>query len=184
TEGCDIAPEIRAEKEPLPFVMPYAVRQGAAGWLKHMRQDDCVRVGVEYAGPAENWLGADEKREADERLRDGDIFIRGYSFVTGADNALYERKLLIARMEETGDGYAAGNAPPAVFSLQDVFRPEIVLNTPDQTHVAFAGFAARIEKRALTPGVYRIGVIAHKRYARQTLFNFGQTILLVEEDDG
>ncbi|MBQ4416348.1 MAG: glycosyltransferase family 2 protein, partial [Butyrivibrio sp.] len=31
TEGCDIAPEIRAEKEPLPFVMPYAVRQGAAG---------------------------------------------------------------------------------------------------------------------------------------------------------
>ena len=184
TEGCDIAPEIRAEKEPLPYALPYAVKQGVTGRLKHMRQDDCVRVGVEYAGPAENWLGADEKREADGRLGEGDIWIRGYSFVSGADNALYEKKLLIERLREAGDGYAPAEMPPVVFSVRDIFRPEIVLNVPDQAHVAFSGFAARIEKRALSPGVYRIGVIQSKRYARQTLFNMGQTILLVEEDDG
>lgn len=184
TEGSAIAPEIRAEKEPLPFELPYAVRQGVTGRLKRMRRDDCVRVGVEYAGPAENWLGADEKRAAGERLREGDIFIRGYCFVSGADNALYEKKLLVERMEETAEGYVPSEAKCAVFSVRDVFRPEIVLNVPDQTHVAFSGFAARIEKRALAPGVYRVGVIVLKRYARQTLYNMGQTILLVEEHDG
>ena len=97
----------------------------------------------------------------------------GYSFVIGADNACYKRRLLL-KNRENGQVWAV--------AVSDRFRRDIRENLKDQTNVDLTGFAARLEEGAVPPGVYQFGMLAEDKCSRQKLVNWSNWILEVGTD--
>ncbi|MBR0163218.1 MAG: glycosyltransferase [Lachnospiraceae bacterium] len=141
------------------------------------RHDACVHVNVEYAGRLRD--GTDVRGTGqDEGAKDW--LIRGFSFVAGADNALYTRRLLLQRLREEEDGSTSGEGKILSFALTEEYRPDKALRFSDQCNCALGGFQTRIGEEALAPGTYRIGIAAHKRYSRQKLYHWGVILLHAE----
>ena len=76
------------------------------------------------------------------------LWIMGWCYVPGADNAVYDKTVLLQK--EDGTGY---QARPADWSRKDV---EDIL--PDECHVGLAGFVLRVLRSDLEPGKYRVGM--------------------------
>ena len=132
--------------------------------------DACLRIGVEYAGALEEWLSG---------VRDGEradgYYVKGYSFVIGADNACYARKLLLRRVMENGLVDVHVYEVP----VEDWYRPDIRQATEDQIHTEMTGFKARIPKGALPAGDYQLGIYAADRTSRQRLVNWVPNLLIL-----
>ncbi len=134
------------------------------------REDDCLRLGVEYAGPLEKW---------EQGIRRGSAasgyYIKGYAFVIGSDNACYERRLLLRKKP-------AGPAEEAcIFEVpvEDWYRPDIELQTADQLHTALCGFKTRILKEGLEAGEYQLGMLAVDKTSRLKLVNWVPNMLII-----
>ncbi|MBP3217329.1 MAG: glycosyltransferase [Lachnospiraceae bacterium] len=114
--------------------------------------DPVLRLGVEganslqeyYRGP---FAGPEEKG----------YYVRGYSFVINADNANYDRTLLL-RAE---DGVAVYEVP-----VDNVYRPDIARNLTDQIHDKLTGFACVIPAHSLPAGSYVVGMLAQDKTGR------------------
>ncbi len=78
------------------------------------------------------------------------IWIMGWSYLPGADNAAFGRKIILQRTD--GAGYLA---VPADWHREDV---EAVL--PEEKNIGLAGFVLRVLREDLAPGEYRIGMLA------------------------
>lgn len=139
--------------------------------------DECLRIGVEYADTAEKWI-RNYKIEEDGII-DG-YFIKGYSFVIGSDNALYDRKLILRRT--TGK---AGETVPSsddiyVMNVDDCYREDIRNNLKGQVNVELTGFRVRIGKNELTKGRYQIGIVVSDRTSRQKIVNWAPNLLITD----
>jgi GT2 family glycosyltransferase len=77
------------------------------------------------------------------------LWIMGWSYVPGADNAAYERLLLLQN-----EGGAIVTAQPHLWHREDV---EAIL--PDECNVGLSGFAVRIRKANLPVGTWKIGML-------------------------
>lgn len=77
------------------------------------------------------------------------VWIMGWSYVPGEDNALYDRSLLLLR--EDGTGYCA---VPADWHRKDV---DAVLQR--EHNIGLSGFVLRVYRKDLEPGEYRIGML-------------------------
>lgn len=148
----------------LPFTSPKCFQ--ARGKI---RRDAVVRAGVEYTGLVSRYLRTG--RESKKSLKDG-YLIQGYTFVIGDDNALYEKKLILERLRaqkaEDPIGKEAYELP-----VEEVYRPEIAEQIPDQKNVNFCGFRVRMRADALPEGDYRVGILMRNRVHRQKLYDFG-----------
>lgn len=78
------------------------------------------------------------------------VWIMGWSYIPGADNAAYRRKLVLQRSD--GAGYLA---VPMDWHRKDV---EDIL--PGQKHIGLAGFVLRLRREELAAGEYRTGMLA------------------------
>jgi hypothetical protein len=76
----------------------------------------------------------------------------GWSYVPGADNAAYERLLLLQR--EDGCGVTA---VPCDWHREDV---EAIL--PDELNVGLAGFVVRIRREDIASGQWKIGMLCRE----------------------
>lgn len=85
------------------------------------------------------------------------IWIMGWSYVPGADNAAYERTLVLQR--EDGLTYEA-----EVFPWHRVDVEKIL---PQERHIGLAGFVTRIRKADLESGTYRIGVLCTRQAGKK-----------------
>ena len=146
-----------------------AGRQGrlcpAGNLLAQSREDPCLITGIEYAGtilPAQTLEGEQEKSYR----------IQGYSFVSGSDNACFERRLLL-RPEAGGE--------ILTIAPEDRIRRDVEANLPDQEHVALAGFQVTLPAHALAPGEYRLGMYAREIYGGIQLHIWTGRTLVVEE---
>ena len=148
----------------LPFTSPKCFQ--ARGKI---RRDAVVRAGVEYTGLVSRYLRIG--RDSRKSLKDG-YLIQGYTFVIGDDNALYEKKLILERLRaqkaEDPIGKEAYELP-----VEEVYRPEIAEQIPDQKNVNFCGFRVRMRADALPEGDYRVGILMRNRVHRQKLYDFG-----------
>lgn len=77
------------------------------------------------------------------------LWIMGWCYVPGADNAVYDKTVLLQK--ENGTGY---QACPADWNREDV---EEIL--PDECHIGLAGFVLRVLRSDLEPGEYRVGMV-------------------------
>lgn len=138
------------------------------GLLHNAREDACVMVSLEYAGTAGDFLspartaGKDGGGESTEAAKGGTAYLlQGYSFVTGSDNACFEKRLLLCR---DGRLYSV----PA----QPVVRRDVEGNLPDQVNVGMTGFCQLLESGELPAGAYRVGMMARDKCSGQKLYTW------------
>ena len=79
------------------------------------------------------------------------LWIMGWSYIPGADNALCARRILLQRLE---DGGACYTAVPFNWRREDV---EKVL--PTEQNIGLAGFVLRVLRADLPAGTYRVGML-------------------------
>ena len=145
------------------------------------KEDAVLRVGVEYANRLMLVLKKEEAAMLPDAGRAMDYYIRGYSFVIGADNALYERQVLLQRIRVEEDGTPVPCSGIYRFRPESFYRPDIEARTPDQIRNGLSGFHLLIARGTLPDGVYRVGVLASRRYSRQKVWYWGKTVLYVND---
>ena len=101
------------------------------------------------------------------------LWIMGWCYVPGADNAVYDKTVLLQK--EDGTGYLAR---PADWNRKDV---EEIL--PDECHIGLAGFVLRVLREDLEPGSYRIGMLCRDTEAQdkgQELLAWSDKTIVIE----
>lgn len=136
-----------------------AMAKAGAKAMAKAREDACVMISLEYAGTAAAFKG-------EEKGKGGELLIQGYCFITGSDNACYEKWILL-RPEKNAE--ENGGRMMCLFP-EPLRRKDVEENLPDQVHVGLAGFAAVIDGKALAKGSYRIGVLAKDRCSGSRLY--------------
>jgi hypothetical protein len=156
--------------------IPYARVSVHEHGIKGAREDQCLRIGCEYNGSLRNWLYG----VTAEGYDDG-YYLKGYSFVIGSDNAIYEKRLLLRLVERHEDG--AGPVEPKVFSVPTYvwYRPDIKVRLQDQVNVDLTGYKVKIRKGDLVPGYYQIGMLAVDKTSHLKLVNWVPNILNVKK---
>jgi len=86
------------------------------------------------------------------------IWIMGWSYLPGADNAAFERKIILQRTD--GAGYLA--------IPTDWHRPDVEEILPEEKNIGLAGFVLRVHRDDLAPGEYRIGMLAAREALSET----------------
>ncbi|RKM59487.1 glycosyltransferase [Butyrivibrio sp. XB500-5] len=143
--------------------------------IKGAREDQCLRVGCEYNGTMDNWLYGVNATGNEEGY-----FLKGYSFVIGSDNALYEKRLLLRLVERYEDGAGPVDSKVYSFPIYVWYRPDIRVRLQDQVNVDLTGYKLRIRKGDLTPGFYQIGMLAVDKTGRNKLINWVPNILHIK----
>lgn len=138
--------------------------------VKRAREDSCLVVGMECAMDIYKWkYGVASSKGRKKALpEDEGFYFQGYSFIIGADNACYEKKLLL-RSQESGKVYA--------LSVENRYRKDIRDNLKDQLNVDLTGFTAKLQSGGLAKGVYQFGMLAQDRCSRQRLVNFSSWVI-------
>lgn len=152
---------------------PWAKVSDITETVKQAREDACVRVGMECAMDIYKWKYGVAKGKCDIPAKEDDLgfFFQGYTFVIGANNACYERMLLL---ENTESGRIYG------IEVQVVRRPDIKANIPDQLNVDLTGYSARMKLDSVPSGNYRFGMYMKDCSSTQRLYNWSNWTLTVE----
>ncbi len=99
------------------------------------------------------------------------IWIMGWCYVPGEDNALYDKTLLLQRKNERDTGttepgvsrcksdHAYGDGSGYMAVPADWSRKDVVESLRGEEHIELAGFVLRVLKKDLEAGTYRIGMV-------------------------
>lgn len=154
------------------------------------REDSCLVVGMECAMDIYKWkYGVEapekssggkseeqsgEKGAGGEEIERGDrgYYFQGYTFVIGADNACYSKKLLLKNQK---------NGVIFQISVDERHRNDIKNNLCDQLNVDLTGFASKVKMNALPEGSYQFGMLAKDRCSRLKLVNWSNWTLEVKK---
>lgn len=137
------------------------------------REDSCLVVGMECAMDIYKWkYGVEAPKEKKVNSEDMGYYFQGYSFVIGADNACFIKKLLL-RDKEKGVIFA--------FFVDERCRKDIKNNLSDQLNVDLTGFAAKVKMNVLPEGSYQFGMLAKDRCSRLKLVNWSGWTLEVKK---
>ncbi len=128
--------------------------------------DACLRIGVEYANSLAEWYKGPFAGED----TDG-YYLSGYSFVIGADNALYKRTILLKG--EDGSIYE--------LPVTDIYRPDIAANLTNQTNDELTGFFAMLRSGIMPAGKYLVGMLEADQTSRQRLVNWSDVFLKIRQ---
>ncbi|MBQ4307690.1 MAG: glycosyltransferase [Lachnospiraceae bacterium] len=153
--------------EAIVMVTPQRFR----GRLQESWIDPVLRLGVEYANALRDWYLGPFAPFATEG--NTGYYIRGYSFVINADNAVYERKLLLRSSLD----------PAVIYELpvEARRRDDIAANLTDQINDRLTGFFAVFPEGAVPAGDYTVGMLCRDRTSRQRLLNWSDVTLHVDE---
>lgn len=77
------------------------------------------------------------------------LWIMGWSYLPGADNAAFRREIVLQRAD--GTGYLACPV--------DWHRTDVEEILPAERHIGLAGFVLRLRKEEIQPGEYRVGML-------------------------
>ena len=141
--------------------------------------NECVRIGVEYANTCKRWAG-NYKLSGDTP---SGYLIKGYCFVIGSDNADYERKLLLRRVEGEPKAPVVLDSDVMETPVDDEYREDIKKNLKGQINVDLTGFRTIISDDMLQKGKYQIGVLFTDKTSRLKIMNWAPNILKVGEEE-
>lgn len=143
--------------------------------VKQAKEDQCLVVGMEWAIDVYKWqFGISyQKRQKEPGEEDKGYYFQGYSFVIGADNACYQRQLLLRNMD-TKEVWGIG--------LKRQYRPDIQKDLADQINVGLTGFGVKIRRDDLKNGAYQFGILARDTCSTQKLVNWSNWVLEVTDE--
>lgn len=154
----------------------WAKTEDVTSVINEARHDRCVRVGMECAMDIFKWkygVKYSPKEECNEE--DFGYYFQGYTFVIGANNACYERQLLL---KNRASGRIYG------IETSNEYRGDIAANIPDQLNVDLAGFTAKIAADSLPEGNYQFGMYMKDRTSKQRLYNWSNWTIDIEGKKG
>lgn len=153
--------------------MPWSKAVLCTSKIEKAKDDQCLVVGMECAMDIYKWQYGvvPEKGKIKVKPEDMGYYFQGYSFVIGADNACYNKKLLLRNRE---------NKQVWAIQLESRYRKDIKNNLKDQLNVDLTGFAAKMRRDELPSGVYQFGMLAEDRCSRQKLINWSSWVLEIE----
>ena len=133
----------------------------------------CVRVGMEAAMDIYKWKYGVSIEKGVVIPNDDDLgfYFQGYTFVIGANNACYERTLLL-KNRDTGAIYG--------IEVNVELRPDIKANLSDQINVDLTGYTAKMRADAVPKGNYQFGMYMKDRTSTQKLYNWSNWTLEVK----
>ncbi|MCM1134622.1 MAG: glycosyltransferase [Clostridium sp.] len=156
--------------------MPWAEPIADKGEVQKAREDKCLVVGMECAMDIYKWQYGVSPEKGKVKPVPGEMgyYFQGYSFVIGADNACYKKRLLL-RNKETGRTWAV--------PVDNRYRQDIKNNLEGQENVDLTGFAAKMRRNTIPAGVYQFGMLAEDMCSRQRLVNWSNWVLEVTADE-
>lgn len=138
---------------------------------------------IQTSAPVKKLISPDEYRRDNCLLyrveRCEEECIQGYGVVLGDNNACYNRELIFWKLEEA-QWEPMGQITCFSVPLEGQYRPELLENMPDQSHVALCGFWWKPEPGSLPKGKYRLGMIACRLIGGTRLINWSNHILNIE----
>lgn len=138
------------------------------------REDSCLVVGMECAMDIYKWKYGVKAPMESGKIQDEEMgyYFQGYSFVIGADNACFLKKLLL-RDRKNG----------VIFEIlvDERYRKDIKDNLNDQLNVDLTGFAAKVKMNVLPKGNYQFGMLTQDRCSRLKLVNWSSWTLEVQK---
>lgn len=134
--------------------------------------NECVWFRTDYIGSLNKWNKMYYKGREEKPVNDTGYFIKGYSFVVGSDNAIYNRTLLLRRVKSSED---LTPVEPCVYSFKvhDMLREDVEKNLKDQQSVEITGYRSRIEEGVLPKGTYQAGMLYKDTTSRTRVMNWG-----------
>lgn len=139
-----------------------------------VREDACLVVGMECAMDIYKWKYGVKAPAESGTLQDEDMgyYFQGYSFVIGADNACFLKKLLL-KDKKSG----------VIFEIfvDERYRSDIKNNLSDQLNVDLTGFVSKVKINVLPEGNYQFGMLAQDRCSRLKLVNWSSWTLEVRK---
>lgn len=139
-----------------------------------VREDSCLVVGMECAMDVYKWKYGVKAPTETGKVQDEDMgyYFQGYSFVIGADNACFLKKLLLKDKENS-----------VIFEIfvDERYRNDIKNNLSDQLNVDLTGFVAKVKMNAIPEGSYQFGMLAQDRCSRLKLVNWSSWTLEVQK---
>ena len=153
--------------------MPWSCVTSCTGEAEKAREDQCLVVGMECAMDIYKWQYGvtPEKGRFKVKSEDMGYYFQGYSFIIGADNACYKKRLLLKNRE---------NKRVWAIFVEDRYRQDIKNNLKDQLNVDLTGFAAKMRQKELPSGVYQFGMLAEDQCSRQKLVNWSNWVIEIE----
>ncbi len=149
--------------------------------------DPVLRLGVEFANSLDRWLTGPLTDVAGEAQINKGYYIKGYSFVIDANQAFYERKVLLRPLtkeeEEAEQGavvIVTDDLPVWELDVENAYRPDIAENLTDQVNDELTGFGVVIRPDALEKGTYLVGMLAIDKTSRQRLVNWSDVKLIIK----
>lgn len=138
--------------------------------LKSAREDKCLRVGMESAMDIYKWKYgvSSDCGKLSPTEDDMGFYFQGYSFVTGSNNACFEKTLLLRNIS-TSETFGV--------ELQIEYRPDIKNNLSDQLNVDLTGYTAKIRKDSIPFGKYQFGMYAKDKTSSLRLYNWSNWTL-------
>ena len=97
------------------------------------------------------------------------VWIMGWCYVPGEDNAFYDKKMLLRRAD--GPGYTAVPA--------DWHRKDVVESLRGEEHIELAGFVLRVLKKDLEAGSYRIGMLCTNQVTGEKALSWSEKEIAV-----
>ncbi|MCR5101596.1 MAG: glycosyltransferase [Butyrivibrio sp.] len=140
------------------------------------RQDEVVRVGVEFSGSLEKWNYGIRGGECEDGY-----FVKGYSFVIGSDNSFFERRLVLRQVEKAEASSNPVSERIYSFPVYDWYRPDIKVRLSDQVNVDLTGYKVRIRKGDLPVGYYQLGILAIDKTSTLKLINWVPNIMSIQK---
>ena len=125
------------------------------------REEPCVQLSVEYAGPLNKYI-------YEEKSDNKELYLQGFTYVSGSDNALYKKRMLLSTDKVS-----------FAIDFDGTFRKDVLTNCDAEVNVAMSGFALKIPTGFLEPGDYRVGVIFEKKFSKEKLYIFSNKYLVV-----
>ena len=104
-----------------------------------------------------------DRAEMQHRIHAGEpaiVWIMGWCYVPGEDNAFYDKKILLQKAD--GTGYTAVPAEWYRRDVEESLRGEI--------HIELAGFVLRLLKEDLEAGTYRVGMLCTDQVSGERAF--------------
>lgn len=111
-----------------------------------------------------------DRAEVQHKIHAGEpdiVWIMGWCYVPGMDNACYDKRVLFRREELSGSGRSDAadySAVPSNWHRQDV---EAIL--PMEHNIGLAGFVLRVRREDLPEGTYRVGMLCTDGQGAQML---------------
>lgn len=159
--------EFRIDEDEARLYHPQYKSVTRASGLQDKWVDPVLHLGVEFANSLDRWLTGPYAQDPVAGGRG--YYIKGYAFVLNADNALYERDILLKA--EDGTVYTA--------HTDRAYREDIKANLTAQIHDALLGFTCVLRPDALPKGEYLVGMLAKDRTSRQRIINWSDVKLIV-----